>query len=63
MISVFTYGFKTATDILKRRNARCIPSVIMICLIEKALDSKYISDKDLKTLKAWRESPESWGSS
>ncbi len=61
MISVFTYGFKIAIDSFK--NEDCL--VYSLCdydvLIEKALETKYISDHDLKTLKAWREAPENWG--
>jgi orotate phosphoribosyltransferase len=61
MISVFTYGFKTAADNFKKEKCPVYSLCNYDLLIEKALDSKYISDKDLKTLKAWRESPESWG--
>ena len=61
MISVFTYGFKAATDNFKKEKCPMLSLCNYDLLIEKALDSKYISDKDLKTLKAWRESPESWG--
>ena len=61
MISVFTYGFKTATDNFKKEKCPTYSLCNYDLLIEKALDSKYVSDKDLKTLKAWRESPETWG--
>ena len=30
-------------------------------LINKAIDIKYISEKDSETLKKWNEDPENWG--
>jgi orotate phosphoribosyltransferase len=61
MVSVFTYGFKVAEENFKK--AKC--AVHSLCnyetLIEKALESNYISKNDIKTLKAWRETPEDWG--
>lgn len=60
MASVFTYGFKIATENFKK--AKC--PLVTLCnyeiLIQQALSSNYITDKDLKTLKNWRENPESW---
>jgi len=61
MISIFTYGFKMAMDNFKKEKCPVYSLCNYDVLIEKALDSKYITDKDLKTLKAWRESPDSWG--
>lgn len=61
MISVFTYGFKTATENFQQDNCPVYSLSNYDVLIEQALDSKYISVNDLKTLKAWRESPETWG--
>ncbi len=61
MVSIFTYGFKMATDNFKKEKCPVYSLCNYDVLIEKALDSKYVSDKDLKTLKAWRESPDSWG--
>ncbi len=29
--------------------------------MEKALHSNYIAEKDVATLKSWRENPEAWG--
>ena len=30
-------------------------------LLEQSLDSKYISEAELDTLKKWRENPSEWG--
>jgi len=61
MISVFTYGFKAAADNFKKEKCPVHSLCSYETLVEKALETKYISDNDLKTLKAWRETPESWG--
>jgi orotate phosphoribosyltransferase len=61
MISVFSYGFKLAEENFKK--AQC--PIFSICnydvLVEKALDTNYISKNDIKALKAWRDAPEVWG--
>ena len=61
MAAVFTYGFKTASDNFKK--AKC--SLVTLCdyevLVQQALKSNYINEKDLKLLKSWRENPEGWG--
>lgn len=60
MISVFTYGFALAEE--NFREAQC--PMVSLCdyetLLEKALDANYVSSADLKTLRRWRESPETW---
>ena len=61
MISVFTYGFKTATDSFKKERCPMYSLSNYDILIEKALETKFITEEDLKTLHAWRESPENWG--
>jgi hypothetical protein len=30
-------------------------------LVEKAVETNYVTEKELKTLKSWRDAPESWG--
>ncbi len=61
MSAIFTYGFKTASDNFK--SAKC--DLITLCnyetLMQQALASGYISDKDLKSLKSWRDNPSAWG--
>ncbi len=61
MSAIFTYGFKTASDNFK--NAKC--DLITLCsyeiLMQQALAAGYISDKDLKSLKSWRDNPSVWG--
>jgi orotate phosphoribosyltransferase len=61
MVSVFTYGFKLADDNFKK--AQC--PVVSLCnyetLVDKAVESNYITKTDVKALKAWREAPDTWG--
>jgi orotate phosphoribosyltransferase len=61
MMSVFSYGFNVASENFKRENCVFHSLCNYDLLIQKALESNYISEKDLKTLRLWRESPESWG--
>ena len=61
LISIFTYGFKMASENFKK--ARC--PFVSLChyeaLIQQALKTNYIIEKDLRPLKAWRDNPEDWG--
>jgi orotate phosphoribosyltransferase len=61
MISVFTYGFKTADENFKKAKCPVYSLSSYEALIEKALESQYITKAEIKTLKAWRENPETWG--
>lgn len=60
MVSVFTYGFDVADKNFKK--AKCV--LVSLCdyetLIDVALESKYITEKDVETLKQWREKPDEW---
>jgi orotate phosphoribosyltransferase len=61
MVSIFTYGFKVASDTFKK--AKC--DVESLCnyeiLIQQAVKSGYVTDKDVARLKAWRDNPGEWG--
>ncbi len=61
MAAIFTYGFPAAEANFKQ--AKC--PLKTLCnynvLIEQALKSNYINEKDLSPLKKWREAPEIWG--
>lgn len=60
MVSVFTYGFRTADENFKKEECTVYSLCNYDVLIQKALETKYISERDMKTLRAWRELPESW---
>jgi orotate phosphoribosyltransferase len=61
MVSVFTYGFNVADENFKKANCRLVSLSNYSFLIEQALVSGFISEKDVEQLQAWRENPEGWG--
>lgn len=60
MVSIFSYGLKEATENFKK--AKC--PLVSLCdydvLIGQAVESKYVSEKDLESLREWRENPSAW---
>jgi orotate phosphoribosyltransferase len=61
MASIFTYNFKTANDNFKKAKCKLISLSDYEILIKQALQSNYVTEKDLKSLKEWRENPSEWG--
>lgn len=60
MVSIFNYGFDVAKESFK--NAQC-PLYSLSnydVMIAKALQSNYINDSQLESLKDWREHPDNW---
>jgi len=60
MIAIFSYGFELATENFKNANVTLYTLSNYESLLEQALDTNYISDKDLKTLSSWNENPSEW---
>jgi orotate phosphoribosyltransferase len=60
MVAIFTYGFKTATDNFKKSKCKLVTLSDYDTLIKQALESNYIAEKNLKSLKEWRENPSEW---
>ncbi|SDR76316.1 orotate phosphoribosyltransferase [Polaribacter sp. KT25b] len=60
MVAIFTYGFQIAEDNFKENNIRITTLSNYENLLEQALDSKYISLKELDTLKEWKGNPSQW---
>ena len=60
MVAIFTYGFDEATENFKKINCQVSTLCGYNTLIDIALKHKYITEKDLKPLKQWRESPSTW---
>lgn len=61
MAAIFTYGFKTASDNFKKAKCKLVTLSDYETLIKQALQSDYITEKHLKSLKEWREDPAEWG--
>jgi len=60
MVAIFTYGFEVAENNFKESNVELTTLSDYEYLLEQALDSNYISDKELNTLQDWRKNPSSW---
>ena len=60
MVSIFNYGFDVAVKNFYEANV----SLISLCdynyLIRFAAEQKYVAEKQLSLLKAWRENPDKW---
>jgi orotate phosphoribosyltransferase len=63
MVAIFTYDLKKAQDNFKKENCELYTLTDYHHLIAKALEENYIREKDMETLKKWREDPENWGTS
>ncbi|MBA3899746.1 MAG: orotate phosphoribosyltransferase [Bacteroidetes bacterium] len=61
MVSIFTYGFLSAEENFAAKKCEYIALSNYETLIQQALKSKYITLKDLDSLKEWRKNPENWG--
>lgn len=61
MAAIFTYGFKTSEDNFKKAKCNLLALSDYETLIKQALKSKYITEKDLKSLQEWRLNPAEWG--
>lgn len=60
MAAIFTYGFNIATENFKKEKCELVTLSNYDTLIKQALASKYITEKDLESLKEWREEPSQW---
>jgi orotate phosphoribosyltransferase len=60
MVAIFTYGFDIAKENFKNANIELNTLADYNNLLELAVAKNYISDKELITLREWRESPSTW---
>ncbi len=60
MIAIFSYGFEVADKNFEKANVNLHTLSDYHYLLEKAVEKKYINEKDLETLKKWRENPAEW---
>ncbi|MCL7763249.1 orotate phosphoribosyltransferase [Polaribacter sp. Z014] len=60
MVAIFSYGFDVATKNFEEKNVRLTTLSSYDNLLEQALDSNYITDKELITLNDWRKNPSEW---
>jgi len=60
MVAIFTYGFDVALHNFKEKNVDLVTLSNYDNLVEQALESSYISEKELRTLHEWRKEPNTW---
>ena len=60
MIAIFTYGFDIATQNFDQENVSLQTLGNYESLLEQALRTKYITEKELETLSAWNSNPSEW---
>ncbi|MDB4121296.1 orotate phosphoribosyltransferase [bacterium] len=62
MVAIFTYGFDIATKNFEKENIYLNTLSNYENLLEQALETNYISEKELKTLSEWNTNPSEWNS-
>lgn len=60
IVAIFDYLFDIAKESFENANCKLITLSNYSALIESALETKYISETDLDTLKSWRTNPSIW---
>lgn len=60
MVAIFTYGFEIASENFKKENITLHTLSNYENLLEVALETNYISKKDLNTLSEWNTNPSQW---
>lgn len=60
MIAIFSYGFEVAANNFKEDNVTLHTMSNYKCLLEQALETKYITAKEQEVLKAWNANPSEW---
>lgn len=60
MVSIFTYRLKEAADAFANAKLRLFALTDYNVLLKQAIADKYITEKDLQSLNAWREDPARW---
>lgn len=60
MVAIFTYGFDIATKNFEKENVTLHTLSNYENLLEEALETNYISEKELLTLSEWNTNPSEW---
>jgi orotate phosphoribosyltransferase len=60
MVAIFTYGFDVASKNFEKENLQLNTLSNYEILLEEALETNYISEKELKTLSDWNSNPSTW---
>lgn len=60
MVAIFSYNFNEAHQNFKNENVKLLTLSNFPALIEQALDSNYVSEKEVDTLNDWCKNPSEW---
>jgi len=60
MVAIFTYGFAIAVKNFKKANVNLVTLCDYQNIINQAIETSYIKEKDLETLDNWRLNPDKW---
>ena len=60
MIAIFSYGFDVAAENFKKNNVELYTLGNYESLLEQALETNYISEKELNILSEWNSNPSEW---
>ena len=60
MVAIFSYGFDIANNNFEKENISLHTLSDYENVLEQALDTKYINNKELKTLSLWNANPSEW---
>ncbi|MDE7119188.1 MAG: orotate phosphoribosyltransferase [Muribaculaceae bacterium] len=60
MVAMFTYGFPVAEQCFAEAGIRLLTLSNYEAMLQTALETGFIREKDLKTLQEWREDPGNW---
>ena len=60
MVAIFSYGFEFAQENFDNASIELTTLSDYSNLLEQAVETNYISDKELETLKNWRLNPSEW---
>ena len=61
MVASYTYGFPVAEKAFKEAKVPLVTLTDYDAVIETALKTGYIEEKDIPTLNEWRKDPAHWG--
>jgi orotate phosphoribosyltransferase len=61
MVAIFTYGFQIAEQNFKEVNVELSTLSNYNVLIQNGLETGYVKESELETLKQWRLNPAKWG--
>jgi orotate phosphoribosyltransferase len=61
MVSIFTYGFDESAKAFAKEKVKLSSLTNYSILLDQALRSGYITEKDILPLNEWRKSPSTWG--